>query len=70
MVKNGELKYFMISDGGMGGRGGSAELTQWIKEHGTAVPTEEWKSTGNNNGESRSMQDRRGQNMTLYEVKL
>lgn len=42
LISNGEVKYFMIN--GMGGRGGeSNEVTTWIKEHGTEVPTEDWQ---------------------------
>jgi 4-amino-4-deoxy-L-arabinose transferase-like glycosyltransferase len=38
MVADGQLKYVLVSDGGgFGGRGGSSELTSWVKAHGTAV---------------------------------
>lgn len=34
LVSNGQVKYFVISQGG---RGGNAEITDWIKEHGTEI---------------------------------
>ena len=42
MVKNGELKYVLLSENGGGGRGGpggssSSEISEWVKAHGTAV---------------------------------
>jgi 4-amino-4-deoxy-L-arabinose transferase-like glycosyltransferase len=61
MVTKGEVKYFMIS-GGMGGiPDDNSELTQWIIEHGTKVPSVDWQSTSTSNGNG---------NTTLYEVKL
>ncbi|KAA8746051.1 phospholipid carrier-dependent glycosyltransferase [Paenibacillus sp. UASWS1643] len=73
LVKSGQVKYFMV--GGMGGRGGNSEITDWIKQHGTEIPTSEWKTgtdsgsmdngdTGNRAGFGFSGQT------TLYEVKL
>ncbi|QOS82711.1 glycosyltransferase family 39 protein [Paenibacillus sp. JNUCC31] len=61
LVKSGQVKYFMV--GGMGGRGGSSDIGDWIKEHGTEIPTSEWK-TGTNSGPGF------GGQTTLYEVKL
>lgn len=61
MVARGEVKYFMIGGfgGGMGGgRDGNSELTQWITEHGTVVPSTDWQSTATR------------VNMTLYQVKV
>ncbi|KWX76476.1 ArnT family glycosyltransferase [Paenibacillus jilunlii] len=60
LVASGKVKYFLVTTGGMGGgggRGGNSEITNWITENGTAVPTEEWQGTvtGSNGG-------------TLYEV--
>lgn len=44
LISKGEIKYFMIN--GIGGRGGeSNEVTTWIKEHGTEIPTEDWQDT-------------------------
>ncbi|WFR65627.1 glycosyltransferase family 39 protein [Paenibacillus amylolyticus] len=79
LVKSGQVKYFMV--GGMGGRGGNSDISDWIKEHGTEIPTSEWK-TGTDNG---SMNNGDTENeaglgfgfgfgfngqTTLYEVKL
>jgi 4-amino-4-deoxy-L-arabinose transferase-like glycosyltransferase len=59
MVTKGEVKYFMIGGGGGGMAGDSnSELTQWITDHGTIVPSADWQSTSTSS------------NMTLYEVKL
>jgi hypothetical protein len=59
MVTKGEVKYFMIGGGGGGMAGDSnSELTQWITDHGTIVPSVDWQSTSTSS------------NMTLYEVKL
>jgi 4-amino-4-deoxy-L-arabinose transferase-like glycosyltransferase len=62
MVAKAEVKYFIIGGGG-GGMGGDSnnELTQWITQHGTEVPSADWQSTSTGNGN--------GGNMTLYEVK-
>ncbi|OBZ10447.1 4-amino-4-deoxy-L-arabinose transferase [Bacillus sp. FJAT-27264] len=60
LVESGKVKYFLISGGGMGGgRGGNSELTTWITENGTEVPTADWQGAGAtaNSG-------------TLYEVTL
>ncbi|MEW4369884.1 glycosyltransferase family 39 protein [Paenibacillus kandeliae] len=42
MIKAGEIKYFLI--GGMG-RGGSSEITEWIEQNGTEVPSSQWEET-------------------------
>ncbi|QHW32958.1 glycosyltransferase family 39 protein [Paenibacillus rhizovicinus] len=73
LVESGKLKYFMISGGGgFGGRGGSSEVTAWIEEHGTVIPTSEWQSSGDSGASEKSMggMGGRGGGMTLYEVKL
>ncbi|MGN7764609.1 glycosyltransferase family 39 protein [Paenibacillus sp. 22594] len=60
LVASGKVKYFLVTTGGMGGgRGGSSEITNWITENGTVVPTAEWQGTetGTNGG-------------TLYEVSV
>jgi hypothetical protein len=66
------VKYFMIGGGG-GGMGGdsNSELTQWITEHGTLVPSADWQSTptSSGNGNAGSASGNNG-SMTLYEVKL
>ena len=61
LVKSGQVKYFMV--GGMGGRGGNSDISSWIMEHGTEVPTSEWM-TGTDSGAGFGGQS------TLYEVKL
>ncbi|WP_339317728.1 glycosyltransferase family 39 protein [Paenibacillus sp. FSL R10-2734] len=59
LVESGKVKYFLMGSGGMGGgRGGSSELTTWITENGTEVPTADW--AGSNAGNSG----------TLYKVTL
>lgn len=65
LVKSGQVKYFMV--GGMGGRGGSSDIGDWIKEHGTEIPTSEWK-TGTDSGSGSGFGF--GGQTTLYEVKL
>ncbi|OXM87518.1 mannosyltransferase [Paenibacillus rigui] len=72
MVKNKEVKYFLISSGG-GPDGGSSELTAWIKEHGTEVPKTEWQQTQNGDQSQNQAQDGRGGgpgmgNETLYQI--
>ncbi|MGG0175159.1 glycosyltransferase family 39 protein [Gottfriedia acidiceleris] len=44
LVKEGKVKYFMISDGMGGGRGGSSEITEWIKKHGKEISSDKWQS--------------------------
>ncbi|WP_017688721.1 glycosyltransferase family 39 protein [Paenibacillus sp. PAMC 26794] len=79
LVKSGQVKYFMV--GGMGGRGGNSDISDWIKEHGTEIPTSEWK-TGTDSGsmDNGDMENEAGLGFgfgfgfggqtTLYEVKL
>lgn len=56
LVEEGKVKYFLLSGGGMGGgRGGSSELTDWIRANGKEVPASVWQGTGSG---------------TLYEVVL
>ncbi|AIQ56048.1 glycosyltransferase family 39 protein [Paenibacillus borealis] len=61
LVESGQVKYFLVSSGGMGGGrgGGSSEITSWITENGTEIPSADWQgaSSGGNGG-------------TLYEVTL
>ncbi|MFC3798863.1 glycosyltransferase family 39 protein [Cohnella sp. GCM10012308] len=46
LVAKGEVTYFLVGGGGMGGgRGGSTEVTQWIQQHGTEIPASEWQSS-------------------------
>ncbi|WP_458118648.1 glycosyltransferase family 39 protein [Paenibacillus sp. Z6-24] len=44
MISSGQVKYFLVN--GFGGRGGgSSEVTEWIEQHGTEVPSEDWQNT-------------------------
>ncbi|WP_046226311.1 glycosyltransferase family 39 protein [Paenibacillus dauci] len=43
MISKGQVKYFLVN--GFGGRGGSSEVTEWIQQHGTEVPSEDWQNT-------------------------
>lgn len=43
MVKDGEIRYFMV--GGRGGMGSSNEVSQWVEKNGKAVNSEEWSSS-------------------------
>ncbi|MGW8959749.1 glycosyltransferase family 39 protein [Paenibacillus sp. NPDC055715] len=46
LVESGQVKYFMISGGGVGEPdSGNSEVTAWIKEHGKVISTDEWKTT-------------------------
>lgn len=71
LVKSGKVKYFLVG-GGMGGRGGSSELTTWIKDHGTEIPSSEWNESESTAEQTDSglMQGGPDGNMTLYEVTL
>ncbi|MEK4045292.1 glycosyltransferase family 39 protein [Paenibacillus sp. FSL H8-0048] len=60
LVESGQVKYFLVSGGGMGGmRGGSSEITEWITKNGTEVPAADWQGTQNS-----------GNAGTLYEITL
>ncbi|WP_051317934.1 glycosyltransferase family 39 protein [Cohnella thermotolerans] len=41
LVQEGQVKYFYLSGGG---RGGNSEVTQWIQENGTEIPSSEYDS--------------------------
>jgi 4-amino-4-deoxy-L-arabinose transferase-like glycosyltransferase len=72
-VAEGKLKY-VLAGGGMGGRGGSTQLTAWLQEHGRVVPAEEWGGTestgGVDNGNVMFGGGGRFGSMTLYEISL
>ncbi|WP_341346528.1 glycosyltransferase family 39 protein [Paenibacillus sp. FSL H3-0469] len=60
LVASGQVKYFLVTNGGMGGgRGGSSEITEWITKNGTEVPAADWQGTQNS-----------GNAGTLYEITL
>lgn len=63
MVKNKEVKYFLISGGGFG-RGGSSEVLNWIRQNGKEVPAETWQAGTGSVLEGPA----RDGSMTLYEV--
>jgi 4-amino-4-deoxy-L-arabinose transferase-like glycosyltransferase len=44
MVRNGEVKYFLISGFGGGGGEGNSKLIQWIQTHCQEVPQAEWQT--------------------------
>jgi len=69
MVKNKEVKYFLIPSGsGFGGPGGSSnsEVMDWIRAHSTEVTKTEWQSVSSQGGPGGPM----GEANTLYEIKL
>ncbi|KFG75408.1 ArnT family glycosyltransferase [Streptomyces mutabilis] len=45
LVKKGELHYVQVGGGMGGGAGLSAEVTQWVQEHGTAVSESEYAAS-------------------------
>ncbi|MBP2115041.1 ArnT family glycosyltransferase [Paenibacillus silagei] len=61
LVESGQVKYFLVTSGGMGGMrgGGSSEITEWITANGTEVPAADWQGTQNS-----------GNAGTLYEITL
>ncbi|MEC1354530.1 glycosyltransferase family 39 protein [Bacillus sonorensis] len=64
LVKNGEVKYFMIGNG----RGqDNSDITNWIKKHGTEIKKSEYSSSSS--GDS-SQSGGPGGNQTLYKVEL
>lgn len=65
LVKEGKVKYFMISDD-FGGRGGSSEITEWIKKHGKEISSDKWQS----NSKSSNGIGFPGGSKKLYKVSL
>ncbi len=69
LVKEGKVKYFLISD-----NSGNSELVSWIKENGTEIASDEYSSPSSNT-DSTTQQGMRGgpggrQQETLYKVEL
>jgi 4-amino-4-deoxy-L-arabinose transferase-like glycosyltransferase len=60
LVASGQLKYFLLSDGGRGIS--NSEVTSWIKQYGTAVDSAEWSDS------SASGFGGRGNAGTLYDL--
>jgi 4-amino-4-deoxy-L-arabinose transferase-like glycosyltransferase len=50
LVANGTVRYFLINGSGGGPGGGQSELTTWITQNCTAVPSSEWQSSTGNSG--------------------
>ncbi|MFC5469361.1 glycosyltransferase family 39 protein [Cohnella suwonensis] len=72
LVASGKVKYFLIGEG-MGGPGGgqrgSSELTAWIQENGTEIPSSEWGESASANGNAGGRGGFGfGNAMKLYEV--
>nr|WP_279599972.1 glycosyltransferase family 39 protein [Bacillus sp. B19-2] len=69
LVKEGKVKYFLISD-----NSGNSELVSWIKENGTEISSDEYNSPTNNSDSSVQQGARGGpgggQQQTLYKVEL
>ncbi|AIQ50522.1 4-amino-4-deoxy-L-arabinose transferase [Paenibacillus sp. FSL R7-0331] len=61
LVESGKVKYFLVTSGGMGGGrgGGNSDITSWITENGTEVPSADWQGTAAG-----------GAGGTLYEIIL
>ncbi|WP_411809558.1 glycosyltransferase family 39 protein [Bacillus haynesii] len=70
LVKEGKVKYFLISDD----NSGNSELVSWIKENGTEISSDEYSSTTNSTDSSAQQGTRGGpgggQRQTLYKVEL
>ncbi len=66
MVKAGEIKYFLVGGKGGMGRNSSDEVTQWVKENGKEVSSDEWSgSSGSTSDGQRGMSGNSG---TLYDL--
>lgn len=67
LVKDGQVKYFLISDASNRGRADNNEVYDWIRSHSTKVPRKEWQgdSTLGFQGGPMGMG-----NETLYQIKL
>jgi 4-amino-4-deoxy-L-arabinose transferase-like glycosyltransferase len=50
LVANGTVRYFLVNGSGGGPGGGQSELTTWITQNCTAVPSSEWQSSTSNSG--------------------
>ncbi|WP_412095761.1 ArnT family glycosyltransferase [Bacillus haynesii] len=70
LVKEGKVKYFLISDD----NSGNSELVSWIKENGTEISSDQYRSTTNSTDSSAQQGTRGGpgggQRQTLYKVEL
>jgi len=68
LIRNKQVKYFLVSSGGFGGRG-SSEILQFIREKGKEIPRQEWQSGTGSAGNSMGGMGRNGSS-TLYEVTM
>ncbi|MCP8970602.1 glycosyltransferase family 39 protein [Ectobacillus ponti] len=67
LVKNKEIKYFLIPSSGSSGMGGSgnSEVYEWIRKHSKEIPTSEWQgSSADTNAGNPGM----GGSSALYEI--
>jgi len=75
LVRGGKVKYFLLGGGmGGGGRDGNSDVTDWITENGTEIPSSEWQSTTDADPEASAADTQNpfgfNDNLTLYEVTL
>jgi len=75
LVRAGKVKYFLLGGGmGGGGRDGNSEVTDWITENGTEIPSSEWQSTTDADADASTADTQNAfgfnDNLTLYEVTL
>jgi len=75
LVRSGKVKYFLLGGGmGGGGREGNSEVTDWITENGTEIPSSEWQSTPEADTDTSAADTQNAfgfnDNLTLYEVTL
>jgi 4-amino-4-deoxy-L-arabinose transferase-like glycosyltransferase len=66
LVAAKQVKYFLLSSGGFGGRG-SSEILEWVRANGKEIPRQEWQSAAGNSG---NLGSGRNGSLTLYEVTL
>lgn len=62
MIKNREVKFFLIGSGQDRGQGSNREALNWIRANCKEVDRDLWQSTGSGDG------SRSGENMTLYQL--
>lgn len=75
LVRSGKVKYFLLGGGmGGGGRESNSEVTGWITENGTEIPSSEWQSTTEADTDTSTADTQNAfgfnDNLTLYEVTL
>jgi len=75
LVAEKKVKFFLIGSGGGGGdRGGSSEVTDWIRANSTEVPKEEWQDSssvqGGPQGSPQGGPMGGGNDRTLYKVNV